>query len=231
MEAISPRIRSSLFLSLCLGLGLAACGGMSQQSPPDGGSNHEQTCHSGSNACDTCGDEFCCPELQACADNASCESAIDCAVGCGSDTACLNNCSAEYSSGVEDANALSSCVNSFCSEACAPPAFSPVGTWSIDVAFSATSCGGPSNLVVETLTFSQAANGYNVVSGNATITGTTSCTASGCAVSLVMDFVVNSTSYQQTLNLTLSSNGSVTGSSYETWSSCSATATVTGAKE
>ncbi len=228
MEAISPLTRS--FLLVSLGLGLAACGGMNQQEPPDGGSNH--SCGAGSNACETCGDESCCSELQACADNASCQADIDCVAGCGSDTACINTCAADHSAGVADANALATCVNSYCSEACAaaPADFSPVGTWNLDMSFAESSCGNPASFNTESLTISQAANGYNVVSGSASITGTTSCTASGCLVSLVLDFTVNSTAYQQTLNLSLGSTGSLSGSGIESWSTCSQQMSITGSR-
>jgi hypothetical protein len=232
MQAIS---RSFLFvtLSLGLGVGLTACGGMNQQEPPDGGSNHPETCGAGSNACDTCGDESCCTELQACEDNASCQSEVDCAAACGSDTACINNCANEYSAGVEDANALGNCLEANCSEACAPPPadVSPIGTWTMDVDYGVNTCGGAAAYFTETFTVSQGPNGYLVAAGNDTVSGTTSCTPSGCTTSLVLGWTTNGTAYQQTLNLSLGSNGSIYGSASETWDSCSASATVTGSKD
>jgi hypothetical protein len=227
------RTSSSIVVAVVAGV-LGACGGSSNPVPEmsaDAGTPTQQ-CSGGSNACDTCGYASCCSEAQTCADSTQCDDFYSCAAACNGAQACLNSCASEYPAGVTAANALAECLSTNCKQQCSAPVdVSPIGVWNLDLDFAADNCGHGVSYATETLSIAQGTNGYAVTSGTATISGTMTCSPTSCVASPVLTYVSNSTVYQQTLQLTLLSNNTITGTGTETWDTCSSAMTITGTNE
>jgi hypothetical protein len=68
--------------------------------------------------CDACYADECCGEGAACADNPSCLDYWDCAVGCGGDSLCRDDCDFLYPDGASDYASLEGCLLGACFDAC-----------------------------------------------------------------------------------------------------------------
>jgi len=68
--------------------------------------------------CDACFHDACCDEGAACSDRADCLSYWDCAVACGSDPGCRDECDLQYPQGAGPYAALESCLLDSCSSQC-----------------------------------------------------------------------------------------------------------------
>ncbi len=73
----------------------------------------------GTPACDTCGETFCCSQLQGCGPGTICNQLLACIdTNCPTDASCINTTCSQFASGTTQLQAIQTCVCNSCSGQC-----------------------------------------------------------------------------------------------------------------